>query len=175
MQRRRDDNENKICTFEVQNAVFRKNATTINSLPSPQRSSWALRGPKLETELKMSFPGPSGPGAQKSQKQSRKRVKKWKFQLFFNFFDSFSTPFSTFWTRGRKGPGTHFQLRFQLWARRAKNSSGGWKGRKPRQSIFESANFIVEKFCCQLRRLLDFCPSSNVLVLSSERVNGGLQ
>ena len=71
-------------------------------------------GPKLETELKMSFPGPSGPRAPKVKNKVKKSQKVEK-ELKFPLFDSLSTLFLTFWT----APGTHFQLRFQLWARRA--------------------------------------------------------
>ena len=71
-------------------------------------------------ELKMSSRGLVAPGTKKVKIRVEKRVKKWKFQLFLNFFDSFSTLiFLTFWDpRARRAPGTHFQVRFQLWARR---------------------------------------------------------
>ena len=73
-------------------------ATRVATLPSPQRSSWALR-PKVGNGVDNEFPGPSGPGAQKV----------------------------------KNGVEKDFQLRFQLWARRAQELLwGGWKGRKTR-------------------------------------------
>ena len=53
--------------------------------------------------------------ANRVKKESKRLKKSWNFP--------FSTLFWTFWPRGRKAPGTHFQLRFQLWARRAQELS----------------------------------------------------
>ena len=76
-------------------------------------------GPKLEPELKMSSRGLPAPGSQKVKNRVEKDSKSGNFNSFSIFFDSFSTLFLTFWDPGVPAPGTHFQLRFPLWARRA--------------------------------------------------------
>ena len=77
---------------------------------------WALRAQSWKESRKMSSRGLSAPGPKKSQTESKKSQNR----LFFNYFDSFSTPFSTFWAPGPRGPGNSFsELFFKLWARRA--------------------------------------------------------
>ena len=58
----------------------------------------------------------------KKLKAESKKSQKSLFRLFFNAVDSFSTLFLTFLG---PGAGTHFQLRFQLWARRAQELLSG--------------------------------------------------
>ena len=89
------------------------------TLQSPQKNSSGPSGLKLETELKMSSRGLPASGPKKVIKSESKRVKKVEISTLFQHFDSFWTRFSLFGSRGRKAPRTHFQLRFQLWARRA--------------------------------------------------------
>ena len=79
-------------------------------------------GPKSETELKTSSRGLPAPGPKKlktESKKSRKMEISTLFQLFRLFFDSilnFLGP-GAGRPRGRKAPGTRFQLHFRLWAR----------------------------------------------------------
>ena len=65
-------------------------------------------GPKLENGSENEFLGPLGPGIQKVETESKKSQNR----RFFNYFNSVSSPFSTFWARGREAPGTHFRTRF---------------------------------------------------------------
>ena len=60
------------------------------------RSHFGPSGPKLEKESENGFPGPLGPGAQKVQNGVEIEPKSIVFQL--------STPFSTFWAPGLRGP-----------------------------------------------------------------------
>ena len=69
---------------------------------------WALRAQSWKKSPKMSSQGLSAPRSKKSRTESKKSQNR----LFFNYFDSFSTPFSTFWVPGPRGPGNSFSDSF---------------------------------------------------------------
>ena len=68
----------------------------------------ALRPQSWRESRKMSSRGLSAPRPKKSKTESKKSHNR----LFFNYFDSFSTPFSTFWAPGPRGPGNSFSALF---------------------------------------------------------------
>ena len=102
--------------------------STIKLRPfSPPRGVLGPFGPKVGNRVENEFSGPSGLGS-KSYKTESKKSQKVERELKFPLFDSFSTLLLTSWTPGREAPGTHFQLHFQLWARRAQELLwGDWR------------------------------------------------
>ena len=93
------------------NGHFEGMGLKVATLQSPK----GVLGPEeLETELKMSSQRLPAPGSKKVKIRAKKEPKKLKkvhlLTLFDSDFNFFETP------RGRNAPGTHVQLRFQLWA-----------------------------------------------------------
>ena len=84
----------------------------------PPRGVLGPFGPKVGNGVENEFPGPSGPGVQKVKNRVEKESSG-NFNSFSTFLALFRLFFKLFGPRGRKAPGTHFQLHFQLWARRA--------------------------------------------------------
>ena len=62
---------------------------------------------------------PSGPGVEKVNIRVEQEFREVEKELIFPLIDPFWTLMLTFWTQGLEGPGTHFQLSFQLRAQRA--------------------------------------------------------
>ena len=74
-------------------------------------------GPKLEKDSENEFPGPLGLGPKKAKTESKKSQNR----LFFNYAHSFSTPFSTFWALGPRGPGNSFSDSFSNFGTKGPN------------------------------------------------------
>ena len=120
---RRIDLQKKKQLFSYRASHSRESPQTLGIRAPATGFIWALRAQSWKkSPPKMSSRGLSAQGHQKSKTQS-KRVKIVEFQKKKKKtveFDSFSTPFSTFWAPGSRGPGKLiFGLFLQLWARRA--------------------------------------------------------
>ena len=90
-----------------------KQGAKLATLQSPQKGVLGPFGPKVGKGVENEFPGLPAPGPNKlnqRQKRVRKVEKELKESQKVGNFDLFGP-------RGGKAPGTHFQLRFQLWAR----------------------------------------------------------
>ena len=101
----------------------------LATLPSPQRSSWALQ-PKVGNGVENEFPGPSCPGVRKLKNRVEKESKKWKFQLFSTFLTLFQLRFLNFSDpRAGRPRELIFNSVSNFGPEGPKNSSGGMEGR----------------------------------------------
>ena len=91
----------------------------------------------------------------KKLKAESKKSQQVEISTFFLFFNSFSALFLTFGNPGQ-APGTHFQLRFQLWARRAQELlCGDWRVARRTQFLRHFSDiFCLFGHCFCLKRRL---------------------
>ena len=93
---------------------------------NPPRGVLGPFGSKVGNGVENEFPGPRG--SKKLKTESKKSQKSQKRVEISTFLTLFRLSFNFLGPRGRRAPGTHFQLRFQLWAWRAQELFwGDWR------------------------------------------------